>query len=279
MNSMRILLLFILVGLAACNLTDNFSEEPMYLEINSADLVSDNDIYPTHKIQDVSVYVDGSSVGVFELPARVPVLGDGTVSVVVFAGIRNNGQVLSPKEYPFYDREEFTFDFEANRVIPLDLEFEYLPDVKFVFNDDFEGNIVFSQDLDEDEASTLVMSSDTPYGDFCGRMEVTQETSFFQQGTAGLYDVDVFQGSQVYLELDYKCEVPLIIGYIGFEGNLQRSETFIVLFESEEWNKVYLDMSVALNGGDFDSYQIFIAGIGDMEAGSIWVDNVRLLHL
>ncbi len=279
MSLIRVVLLFFLIGLAACNLTDSFSEEPMFLEIESATLVSDGDTYPSHKIQDVSVYVDGVSVGVFELPARVPVLGEGEVSVVVFAGIRNNGQVLSPKEYPFYKRQEFIIPFEANKIISLSLEYEYLEDTKFVFDDNFESEIQFNLDLDEDEASTLVKSSDTPYGSFCGLIDVTQETSFFLQATVGRYNVEDFQGSQVYLELDYKCEVPFIVGYIGFDGAIQRSETFIVLFESEEWDKVYLDMSVVLNGGEFDTYRIFLAGVGDMEAGRIWVDNVRLVHL
>lgn len=271
--------LFIVICQFSCSLTDNFNEAPMFIQIDSVDLVtSDNNIDPSHKIKDVSVYVGGANIGVFEVPAKVPILGEGEVEVTFFAGIRNNGIVLTPKDYTFYERNVMTFSFEENKVVPVNLEFNYVPDVKFAFNENFENTFLFSLDLDGDDASSLVRSDETPYGSGCGKISITEETSFFQQGTAGLYKTDVFQASDVYLELDYKCDVPFIVGYIGYDGTIQRSETFIILFERDEWDKVYLDMSVELNGGQFDSYQIFIAGLGDRQVGDVWVDNIRLVY-
>lgn len=273
-------LLYITALYSSCGLTDNFSEEPMYLQINSASLTGTPQVGNSHDIKDAWVYVDGFNVGIFELPATVPILSSGnTVNVDIRAGVRDNGIQLSARQYPFYKTLNYTFDFIANETIELDLTYEYVDNVQFTINENFELGNVFFDDVDGNPLSTISRSNETPYGSFCGKSEVSADLSRFEQATSEVYLTNVFQSSEVYLEIDYKCDVSFIVGYIGYRNSVKSTIGVITLFEEEEWSKLYLDMSADLNSGVFDEYQLVIAGAGTNQDGNIWIDNVRIVHL
>jgi len=90
---------------------------------------------------------------------------------------------------------------------------------------------------------------------------------------------DIFVGTEVYLEIDYKCDVPFTLGYIGYRNGVKSTVGVITLFQREDWSKLYLDLSAELSTGIFEEYQLVIAGAGTNEDGNIWVDNVRIVHL
>jgi hypothetical protein len=77
---------------------------PSYLYIPKITLNTD---YPSqgsnsNGIADGWVYVDDYLIGVFELPATIPVTKKGYCKIEVRAGIRKNGQSNSRMYYPFY---------------------------------------------------------------------------------------------------------------------------------------------------------------------------------
>lgn len=278
---MKYAFLIILSSLiVSCALTDTFDEVPMFISIEKADLettaLQGNN---SSKIQDVWVFADGASIGVFELPATIPILSpDEEVKIDILAGIRNNGLALSPKQYPFMQTLTYNLDFEPEKVVPLEPVFSYYPTTNFALLENFEAELQFNLDLDDDPTSTIYRSEETPFGQFCGKIDVTEANTLFRQTTSAIYSVSDFGNSEVYLEIDYKCEVPFIVGYIGDNGASQVFDFFIVLNTTDDWNKLYLDLSSQLNGGRYDRYQILIAGVPQTEEGSIWVDNIKLLH-
>jgi hypothetical protein len=58
-------------------------------------------------------------------------------------------------------------------------------------------------------------------------------------------------GKRVFLEMNYACNAPLVVGSIA--GN---SHTPIITLNATqmEWNKIYIDLSKTLNGGKFEFY-------------------------
>ena len=273
--------LFILCLLAsAC---DNFNEEPMYLRINEADFRTEADEgAPSHRIQDVWVYADGLSIGVFELPADVPVLSsDSDVDIDIFGGIRNNGLALSPTQYSFYERIDFTQNFEPGTTVEVSPIFAYREGAKIAFLEDFEGSNLFSEDLDGDDTSVLVKTSDpaqVKYGFSCGRISLNTENNLFQQATLATFNAEDFGASEVFVELDFKCDIPFVFGYVGQSGSFSSTRFPIVLNPTEEWTKIYIDYSVFFNGGEFESYKLLLAGAPLEEGGTIWVDNIKLVY-
>jgi len=271
--------LYTFILISSCGLVDNFDQEPMYLELSAAELGRTYPSVNTHNITDAWVYVDGFNVGIFELPARVPILSEGEqVSVDIRAGVRDNGIVFSAKEYPYFITESYTLDFEPNATRDIELAFSYDEAFKVQFLEDFETTNIFFDDLDGDPTSTISRHNDSPYGNFCGKIDITPEAAFMRQATSTIFDTDEFSSSQVYLEIDYKCDVNFILGYVGHRNSVSRPVGVITLFASEEWNKLYLDLSSELNGGQYDGYQLMVAGPGTEQTGTVLIDNIRIVH-
>ena len=278
---MQKVFIFIMFFISGCGMFDSTDPVPMFLELDSATFEArPGEGGSTSKIQDASVFVDGNTVGVFELPATVPILSnDGQVDVSILAGIRNNGQQLKPKEYPFYNPLNFQLDFQELETVPLELNYNYNENIAFDLLENFESTNVFGKDLDADSTTFLFRSQDALYGQYCGQMDVPADALFLQT-TFETKPTNVFGFSQVYLEMDYKCSIMFIVGYTGIDDSgVESTDFFYVFREQPEWDKIYIDLSSQLNGNQFVSYQLIIAGAPDQPAGSIWVDNVKLAYL
>ena len=281
-----LLLIAILFGFG-CNLNDNFNEVPMFVQVNSIDLLTEPEQgEATHDIRDVHVFIDGFSAGVFEVtpekPAVIPVLADNaTFTLDLFAGVRNSGLVFSPKLYPFFERNQFELGFAPGTTVQLDLQFEYKDDTLFPIQEDFENSQIYSLDIDEDQENALTTTSDpseVEYGLRCAKYVVDDNPIDFAQATT-LFDTNVFGASEVYLEIDYKNEIPFILGYIGFdEFNNFTTDFTIVLSPTSTWKKLYLDLSAHLNGGLYERFQLLVAGAPDVGQGTILIDNAKLVH-
>jgi hypothetical protein len=98
------------------------------------------------------------------------------------------------------------------------------------------------------------------------------------------------KGAAVYLELDYKAEVPLTVGVIGYKsggfggaGLIQYSAGFNA---SAEWNKIYFNLTRVVADSKLDDYQIILKteipknadGTINRPNAKIWLDNIKLIH-
>ena len=79
--------------------------------------------------------------------------------------------------------------------------------------------------------------------------------------------------------MNHRNEVGFAIGIIGHQDGFVETIGVISLFPTDEWRKLYLDLSPHINAGLYDNYQILIAGSGLVETGQIWLDNLRVVHL
>jgi len=184
------LILLVILG-ASCALFDNFNEEPMFLQISEATFRPPVGVHPSHDIRDVWVFADGFNVGIFELPARVPILGSDSVDINLLPGIRDNGFTNSARDFPFYKPTVLTLPFEANSVEEIDLETSYLDGILFGLDEDFESSNVFTADVDNDTLSFLEIVDETIFGNSAGRIDVTTATSRFEIGTSRFFPTDV----------------------------------------------------------------------------------------
>ncbi len=278
----RLILAILLLNCLSCGMFDNFDEVPMFISIGAdqVDLLTlPGQGLNTAKIKDVWAYADGFSIGVFELPATIPVLSDGDqVDLVFFAGVRKNGFVLQPDQYAFYESIERSYNYVPDQVLDIELQFSYDEGLVFPLLANFDTELTFTEDLDGDDTSALYRSTETPYGSHCAKIDLTPENALFQQTTTEVYSVADLGNTSLYLEMDYKCEVEFSVGYIGYRNGISETVFFIFLKPQEDWDKIYLDLSSEINGGSYDSFQILLAGVPLTEEGSVWVDNMKLIH-
>lgn len=279
---MRIIAIVICcLGLTSCSFLDSSDDIPMYLDIDSVVLTdSQTDPQISSNITSVSVYADGFSIGIYPWPSEIPVLDlneDGTVEIDIFAAVKNNGQGSDQLEYPFYQPLNFTFDYVEDKHYALDLEFEYKDNIQLLYNDTFEQDIPFNQS-GQSNATDFVLSSDTPYGQFCGLIETSDSIPIFEEESEFKRDKFAIENSVVFLELDYKNTIPFQVGYLGYAGPLGIRKYKLVLTPTSEWNKVYIELTAELNFEDFDTFAILLGSSSANDIGKVWIDNVRLIR-
>ena len=268
--------------LSSCSLFDADKPEPMYFNMDEVQLQTtvlqgEN----THKIRDVSVYADGFSIGLYPLPANIPVLSEREeVELFIFGVIRNNGIASNPIEYPFYDPVIIVRDVEAFSDNTIDLNFRYSDQTRIIQLGDFETSNTFNVNVDNNPDITFIRSAETPYGNFCGKITITADHPSFEKTTFTKIERGDIAGSPVFLELDYRNDIPFAIGLLRIEpGGFFVPNYKLILTEQNEWNKVYLELTDELNDTQFDQFTILIGSNQSSTGfGSIWIDNVRLVY-
>src|SRR5689334_1436858 len=126
---------------------------PVWLEIPSIELATDDatEGSNSHAISDAWVYMDGTALGVFELPAKIPVLAEGQHEFVIFAGVKNYGMSSQRIKYPFYERYEISLSLVKGETITLNPVVTYKSNLTFEMIEDFEDTgIDFTKELISD---------------------------------------------------------------------------------------------------------------------------------
>lgn len=275
-----------ILGLSSCSLFDNEDPIPAFLVLEDPQLITTLDQgEPTHKIKDVWVFDGPEFLGVFPLPSKVPIIIDGTQrDISIFAGVRNNGVNTSALRYPFYRPIEITINPEPQEEITVPLQFSYSNNVKFDFIEDFESNHIFTADPnpDDGDGTPIIQTTDEViYGDFAGLVYMDTDTNSVERTTISSYNRDNNLGSSTFLELDYKCDIPFLVGYIIQEENLIQREYTVIVDSSEEWNKIYIDLSAFIAPQEVKRYTVQIASAVTPQIEppvSIYLDNIKLIH-
>lgn len=267
----------------SCSFFDSTDEVPMYLAVNSVAFETQADEGSnSSKINDVSVFADGFSIGLFPVPSVIPVLDldeDGISNITIFPVIRNNGIGNNPIQYPFYKHQEFQFNHEEDRTIELDLTFNYVENVEFIVLEDFEGSHIIKESIDQIPETEFVKSPEAIYGSFCGKVTTTADNPIFEEATLFRYPRSDVENSPIFLELDYKNDIPFQLGVITYNQLVGQRNYKIVLNESEDWNKIYIELTGDLGGTNYEEFQIVFGTAFTSEIGNVWIDNLKLLVL
>src|ERR1043165_596911 len=104
-SSFLIIVLLACVGSWGCNMINPDERIPTYIHIDSFKFINDNPGLTgssSHDIKSVWAFIDGQTVGVFDLPATIPVLLDKTGELKLAPGIDNQGLTTYQELYPFY---------------------------------------------------------------------------------------------------------------------------------------------------------------------------------
>ena len=134
-----------------CSLFDQEEPIPSYLYINEMVLETDENSEGSnrHEIKDAWVSVNGSFLGVYPLPALVPVLETGVQEVRLFPGISVSGlndyRITNPL-YTFYEND---IDLEAGVADTIHPTVAYDDDNVFLLVADFETSNLMTHDVDE----------------------------------------------------------------------------------------------------------------------------------
>ena len=264
---------------------DSPDDIPFRFDIQSVDLVTTSEEGTSdHRIKDVWVFNEGIDEGVFELPSQIPLLprNDSETSVIqISPGVRNNGINGAPIIYPFYTSFFFERPLTRGEVEVLDLEFKYRDDTKIVLNETFEFGNNFTFDEDGDPASFMGVTTEEVFeGQNAGHIQLRDSVDIAEVGTALTFTEWPTNGSPIFMELNFKTDIELVVGLAGELGSGSVKNYFFVLNPTEEWKKVYVDLTFIVLDSGLASYKVlFSAGLTeDQTEADIYIDNVKILH-
>ena len=271
----KITYLLILLVFASCQKEDAVGI-PAYIKIENIYL-GENDSNST--ITDAWVYVNGQLQGVYELPAKFPVLEEGNANIKVYAGIKNNGIASDRVIYPFYSSDT------TNKVLTINASTEIYPTVNIKENidgqfDDFDNGYSFNSD------TCFKVLSGGPYGKY-GSLSLSDSDSIliteinYQDFPLSFENVPQ-QGSPTYLELDYKSNTTFLLGmYINSPNSPTIEKGLLWINPKEEWNKIYIDLTQTVSEAiGAETFSIFIKMQRDsnLDENKLDFDNIRIIH-
>lgn len=264
---------------------------PTYLHIDSAVLKTNYMQQGTasSNITDVWLTVDGKNMGVYELPATVPLLASGNVKVQLQAGIKKNGLASLRPVYPFFSSDIRYVDMKKKTCDTLHPEFTYGAATRFLFMEDFEdagiklkpvdSSILISKTSDK----KLLFSHPGEVNHYSGCIQLKPEDTYFEIQTSVSLKK---QQTYAFLEMNYNTTGNIEVGiYYHYNGRTMQTPICGLYATGREgasqWKKVYINLTEAVNANNYVSdYEVYVKGVKTKgDAASYLFDNIKIVNM
>lgn len=274
-----------MLGLAGCDVINPADPIAAYIRIDEVivDPVAGTGT-SRHQFRDVWIYHNTNLLGAYSLPAVIPLItGDTPAELAIFAGIRVNGILSAADHYPFFVPYEITRTLDAGEVTTLEMRSRYRSNVVVPYIEDFESTHSLTDDRDGN-ASTFVerILTDAYEGGGSGRIILTTAATTIQVASFPLLNTLPVNGTPVFLEMHYRNNVEFSVGLVGHAAGITpASVSILILRPQENWNKVYVNLTEALNVSQLQAYQILIGAVHDatLAQSEIYLDNLKVVHI
>lgn len=289
--------MFLCIFISSCK--DEVEPIPAYIHIPRIEVM----VLPdgtqgsnNQEIVDAWVYVGPELIGVFELPATVPILAAGTQDVLIVPGIKKNGLFQDRTAYPFlrpYSQERNLVPAVVDTIIPV---LSYYESLKFAWLEDFEDNKL---SLEKSGSTTTedsmfiisdpaeVMDYDGSANKFSGYAPLDTGFSIFEFSSIERFDLPR-GGQDIYLELNFKSNTEMVVGIYPINSLVVNGIPIVNLFSTEtgsgelEWKKVYVSLKEDVNTQGFggSQFRVFFNARSNTKAFTpeFYLDNIKLIH-
>ena len=269
-----------------CGLWDDKMVEPHTLIVPSFNLTTyEGEGTDSNNIAEVWVYSETDVLGVFPLPATIPVLqenGEDVVHITLLPGVRVNGISSTRKPYPFYEVIELDVNYVPGGVDTVEFHSNYVSGVEVILAENFESANRFQ--ASSTSTAEIVRTFDPVWvfeGAVSGLIMLSEDASHVTSTTQEqLYDLsgDV----ATFLEFNYRCDNSFAVGLEAIGGiNPERTPIIVLNPTGEAWNKMYLDLGPFLRSTPTAyGYEVTLDAILDTgeESGYVVVDNFKIVH-
>ncbi len=278
--------LFSLTAFTGCDIINPAEPTPTYIKVDSVSVSTDYSVQGTasNEIKDIWVSMDGQFIGVYQLPALFPVIGDaGTHSFLFAPGIYDNGIVNTRIIYRLM--KGFTTDIELKNgeiVQPSTTPvITYFPQILFSAPNGWQ------EDFEDATISLVPTTGDTLVQDVTDAFEGTYSGKITMSASNPSFRLEMFEGvvlpttSVSYLEMNYKCDYPFFVGLIGKKsGGNEERQIIVVNSTKNTWNKIYISLGNAVRSLDpSQNYKIYISSsLSDASSATFHFDNFKVIH-
>lgn len=294
----------LLLFTTGCSKEEMKAQKPVYFNISQMYVNTD---YPTEgtshaKITTVWLVVNGESVGAFELPATPPViLKEGKNDITFYEGITMNGVDASRAIYDALTKIDTVIEYTPSdkevadtiQFSELSTSYESFKEVVILENFDSQGLRLQATD-NSDTTVIKVLKSEKPEECFVndqkpsennGNSGVIYTTSSKDIGEVATVDAYTLPGggSNVYVELNYRCNQPFVVGVIAETSSGIEQTGTVQVNAKEDWNKIYINLVTEVSSYITDAdFKIFIYTQHSESLGStpgyVFLDNMKLIY-
>lgn len=274
-----VLLIFSTLG--SCDKLNKPEKEPVYLKIDSFNLVTNSgEGTDRHNIKDAVIFSNDQLLGIFELPIEIPVLGEGLTNFKVRPGIRANGISTEHKTYPFFEQYEIDKDLVPGETIEINPSTAYNEFAEFELIEDFDNPGVNFVDAVASDAVYTVETNSGVEGQY-GSMVLSSGESFARIETNVNMNLPSTL-SRCFVEFDYRTNADVRLGVIA----LRTSGQVDILSEyginpKTSWNRIYIELTPRVAGeSQTDNFEFFIQFTMPEGASSAYLhlDNVKIIY-
>jgi hypothetical protein len=258
------------------------SAKPVYIHIDKFSFSCDpsTEGSPTAKITDAWVYINEQAVGVYQIPCTIPIIADGKTQVLISPGIMRNGIPDKRAAYDNYASYIDTITLTPLDTIKIHPSSHYISGLKFNWMEDFEKGCSLSN-YGGDTSIVRVNSADTAYvisGTTSGVVKLTdaKPRMIIKTNTPLVVPTD---GSPLYMEMDYKNDIPITISFIADVNGVAVSHDYVTLNAKRYWNKIYIDFTEPFASLKGSNYQIVFKATKSVDGSSAYIrlDNIKFI--
>ncbi|MCF8367299.1 MAG: hypothetical protein K9H16_16035, partial [Bacteroidales bacterium] len=173
------------------------------------------------------------------------------------------------------------FNFIPDSLIKVSPSSFYRESTNFVWIEDFDDPSVSldTSNLGGSAGIFRVQGIEAFEGTHSGKIVLDSEHQIFESATFDSYVLPV-NGQPVLLEMNYKNDHFFSVGIIEESTSQIIKTEVIILFESEDWNKIYINLTNSVRASSASSFKILIRSyITDEETqANILLDNLKLMY-
>lgn len=281
-----VILLSLVLFLGSCSWLDPAEPTPAYLRVEPFNFsVRPDQGTANAALPDVWVLAGDAFVGAYTLPADIPLLQYGDTKLELLAGIKENGINFTPQFYPMLQGYQTTVNLKAGETVTVKPSTKYYDDAKFLYLESFENiNHTLVQTLSNTTTNQMVIQTNSPFeGKAHGEVLLDSNSKVMEVASIPIANIPG-NGTEVFLEINYKNTMPVFIGFAGF--NSGGSRVFLNLESGvnpkSTWNKIYFnftDQFTAMRNAGATSFQLVFRAVlpSDASTGSFTVDNIKVI--
>ncbi len=253
------------------------AEVPSYISIEKFSLSTNYSMEGTNSnnITDAWVYIDNDLVGVFELPAKFPVIKEGTCKLDVYPGIKENGISERRVKYLFYEAYSQQVTLEKNKTLAVIPNTKYTSGTTFYWMEDFESaSLPFSYNAISDTV-VYKTSTDVFEGIYSAKVSLIPDMDFFECYTP-VFTTLPRNGKTIFMELNFKCNQPVLVGLYADSDQIG----VFYLNTTATWKKIYLNFTEPISTrSNAAEYKIFFGFQSKVDYPEFVIDNLKIVHL
>lgn len=236
----------------------------------------------TRLVPYVTVYQNDNPQGTYEPPGTYPIIGEGPTSLAIRGHIRRlarNGFY----QYTLYEPYTFNTDLKPNETFNVRPIWRYRTNTKIVWAEYFDDPSLALR-VRRGEFDTLKTDNDpkiqldnTSYG----VIKMKPVFSFFELESSEEFTLPRDQ-RDIYLELDYNCNIPFSIGLIAIDNLQEIAVVSVTPFATDgQWRKGYVFLTDDVMGEQQALRFRLLIRAQSLENFTpvIYLENMRLMHL